>query len=245
MEQNNRDPTYDQSRERTRDRTRPRKRRFDSGPDPNKIKESLKSGRTRDYEQASSSSSKPLYSSSGPSLPPKPITQFVGSDKHAKRAYIGNIPSDTDFADLLSFLNISMREAGGCIMEGNPVLNTSFTNIEKRFMFVELRTVTETTCIMQLDGIVYRNHSLKVRRPVDYEKGGAVPPEYPVPKLNLAKLGIISSQVEDSDLKLYVGGLPPSMGEDHIKLILGRYGKLKSFRLVKEKDEIISKGYAF
>jgi RNA recognition motif-containing protein len=98
---------------------------------------------------------------------------------------------------------------------------------------------------MQLDGIKYRNHFLKIRRPVDYEKNAKVQPERPIPKLNLARLGIVSSQVEDSDLKLYVGGLSLNMNEEQIKKVLMRYGQLKSFRLVKEKDEIISKGYAF
>lgn len=98
---------------------------------------------------------------------------------------------------------------------------------------------------MQLDGIKYRNHFLKIRRPVDYEKNAKVQPERPIPRLNLAKLGIVSSQVEDSELKLYVGGLSLNMNEEQIKKVLMRYGQLKSFRLVKEKDEIISKGYAF
>ena len=142
-------------------------------------------------------------------------------------------------------MNISLREAGGCLEDGNPVISSSFINLDKRFLFVELRTVSETTCLMQLDGIKYRNQSLKIRRPVDYDKNPEVPPEYPIPKLSLAKLGIISTQVEDSDLKLYVGGLPFSMNEEQVKLILGRYGILKSLNLIKEKDEIISKGFAF
>mmetsp|Transcript_2274 Transcript_2274/g.2678 ORF Transcript_2274/g.2678 Transcript_2274/m.2678 type:complete len:99 (+) Transcript_2274:418-714(+) len=98
---------------------------------------------------------------------------------------------------------------------------------------------------MQLDGIKYRNQPLKIRRPVDYEKNPEVPSEYDIPKLNLAKLGIVSAQVGDSDLKLYVGGLPLSMNDEQVKLILGRYGMLKSFCLIKEKDEIISKGFGF
>jgi hypothetical protein len=138
-----------------------------------------------------------------------------------------------------------LREAGGCLEEGNPVLNSSFINLDKRFMFVELRSVEETTCLMQLDGIKYRNHYLKIRRPVDYDKNPVIQPERPIPKLNLTKLGIVSTQVEDSDLKLFVGGLPHNMNEEQVKTILLRYGQLKSFHLVKEKDEIISKGYAF
>jgi len=138
-----------------------------------------------------------------------------------------------------------MQEAGGCLEEGNPVLNSSFVNLDKRFMFVEVRSVEETTCLMQLDGVKYRNHNLKIKRPVDYEKNPMVEGERSVPRLNLAKLGIVSTQVDDSDLKLYIGGLSLNMNEDQIKKVLMRYGQLKSFCLVKEKDDIVSKGYAF
>ena len=227
-------------KDRVRDRTKPRKkRRFDSGPDPEKVKETLTTKEVReefDREKEEEAAANILNK--------KPIV-YSNSDVHAKRAYIGNIPIDTDPVDLQCFLNISMSEAGGCLDEGNPVLNSRFVNLDKRFMFVELRSVEETTCLMQLDGIKYRNHFLKIRRPVDYEKNAKAQPERPIPKLNLARLGIVSSQVEDSDLKLYVGGLSLNMNEEQIKKVLMRYGMLKSFRLVKEKDEIISKGYAF
>jgi hypothetical protein len=243
MERIGRELNPTEESERVRDRTKPRKkRRFDSGPDPELVKQGLVSGRKRDYEKDDNEIS-PNPTSSMHRKPPAPT--FVGNDKHAKRAYIGNIPQDTDHYDLQVFLNISLRESGGCLEEGNPVINSSFVNLDKRFMFVELRTVSETTCLMQLDGIKYRNHYLKIRRPVDYDKNPEIPPEYPIPRLKLSKLGIVSTQVEDTDLKLYIGGLHLNMSEEQVKSILGRYGQLKSFHLVKEKDEIISKGYAF
>lgn len=97
------------------------------------------------------------------------------------------------------------------------MLNSSFVNLDKRFMFVELRSVEETSALMQLDGIVYRNNSLKIRRPVDYDRNPVIEPERPVPKLNLTKLGIVSTKVEDSSLRLYVGGFALSMSDDQIK----------------------------
>lgn len=61
----------------------------------------------------------------------------------------------------------------------------------------------------------------------------------------MSSVGIISTQVEDSSLKLFVGGLPHEMQEDQVKQLLNRYGKLKSFHLVKERNDKNSKGYAF
>lgn len=98
---------------------------------------------------------------------------------------------------------------------------------------------------MKLDGIKYRNHYLKIRRPVDYDKNPVIPPTRPIPELDLSKLGIVSTQVEETELKLFVGGLSASLNEDQIMKILTRYGKLKSFHLVKEADGVRSKGYAF
>lgn len=86
---------------------------------------------------------------------------------------------------------------------------------------------------------------MKIRRPVDYDKFPPIEPSKPIPRLDLTSVGIISTQVEDSPLKLFVGGLPHEMQEDQVKEMLNRFGKLKSFHLVKERNERNSKGYAF
>ena len=123
-------------------------------------------------------------------------------------------------------------------------------------MFVEMRSVEETCTMLQLDGICYvsfllcsccqqRDHYLKIRRPVDYEKYPPVNPTKPIPKLDISSVGIISTQVEDSPYKLFIGGLPHEMQEDQVKNMLTRFGKLKSFHLVKERNDKNSKGYAF
>ena len=98
---------------------------------------------------------------------------------------------------------------------------------------------------MQLDGIKYRGHFLKIRRPVDYDKNPVIPPTRPIPQLDLSKLGIVSTQVSESELKLFIGGLSHTLDEEQIMQIMKRYGKLKSFHLVKEADGVRSKGYAF
>lgn len=72
-----------------------------------------------------------------------------------------------------------------------------------------------------------------------------VEPTKPIPKLDISSVGIISTQVEDSPYKLFIGGLPHEMQEDQVKTMLMRFGQLKSFHLVKERMEKNSKGYAF
>lgn len=86
---------------------------------------------------------------------------------------------------------------------------------------------------------------MKIRRPVDYEKYPPINPTKPIPKLDLSSVGIVSTQVEDSPFKLFIGGLPHEMEEEMVKSILTRFGQLKSFHLVKERNDKNSKGYAF
>ena len=86
---------------------------------------------------------------------------------------------------------------------------------------------------------------MKIRRPVDYEKFPPVEPTKPIPRLDVTSVGIISTLVEDSPFKLFVGGLPHEMTEEQVKSLLQGFGKLKSFHLVKERNERNSKGYAF
>lgn len=61
----------------------------------------------------------------------------------------------------------------------------------------------------------------------------------------MSSVGIVSNQVEDSPYKIFVGGLPHEMNEELVKEMLERFGKLKSFHLVKERSDGSSKGYAF
>ena len=59
-------------------------------------------------------------------------------------------------------------------------------------------------------------------------------PKRPVPQIDAVSLGIISTKVEESAFKIFVGGLPKEFSEEQIKNLLLRYGHLKSFHLVKD-----------
>ena len=63
-------------------------------------------------------------------------------------------------------------------------------------------------------------------------------PKRPVPQLDTAALGIISTKVEETPLKVFIGGLPKELGEEQIKNLLLNYGRLKSFHLVKDNKDL-------
>lgn len=78
----------------------------------------------------------------------------VGSvtDLHARRLYVGGVPLTANEASIVKFLNDTLIKAKGNLDEGNPIIK-SVNNPEKRFIFLELRCVEETSAMIQLDGI--------------------------------------------------------------------------------------------
>mmetsp|Transcript_7957 Transcript_7957/g.35317 ORF Transcript_7957/g.35317 Transcript_7957/m.35317 type:complete len:285 (+) Transcript_7957:732-1586(+) len=99
--------------------------------------------------------------------------------RHARRLYVGNLPADSTDADVSEFFNKSMTVAGGVESPGNPVLSV-YLNLDKRFAFIELRTMAEAAAALQMDGVLFRGMSLRMRRPNDYNPIAFPPVEPPV-----------------------------------------------------------------
>ena len=113
-------------------------------------------------------------------------------------------------------------------------------------MFVELRTAEEAAAMMQLDGIDYQGFPLRIRRCQEYNEGTAPPLKHRIPDIDTVELGIVSTQVQDTPNKVFVGGLPRDWDEEKIKsLLVQKAGKLRSFHLVRDNKDQSSKGYAF
>jgi hypothetical protein len=88
---------------------------------------------------------------------------------------------------------------------------------------------------MAFDGIIFINGPLKIRRPKDY--GGvdlSAPPGVHVP-------GVVSTNVPDSENKIFVGGLPTYLNEEQVQELLRSFGELKAFNLVRENGNGPSK----
>lgn len=84
----------------------------------------------------------------------------------------------------------------------------AFTFLSSVFQF---RSVDETTQAMAFDGINFQNQSLKLRRPRDYQPlpGLSENPDVNVP-------GVVSTVVQDSPHKIFIGGLPNYLNEDQV-----------------------------
>ncbi|KAJ9094185.1 hypothetical protein QFC19_008036 [Naganishia cerealis] len=160
--------------------------------------------------------------------------------RQSKRLYVGNVQLTCNEQNLADFFNHKMSEQGfASNLPGDPVVAVQL-NHEKSYAFIEYRTPEEATAAMAFDGIIFQGTPLKIRRPKDY-----VGPEGAAGSIHIP--GVVSTTVQDSPNKIYIGGLPTYLGDEQVMELLKSFGELKSFNLVKEGagQTGASKGFAF
>jgi splicing factor U2AF subunit len=170
--------------------------------------------------------------------------------RHARRLYIGQLAGDLSEQDVHSFFQDAIQKALGEDENSNgddPILSV-YINKERHFAFVEFKSMDVTTACLALNGMNMRNMGkIIVKRPNDYNPANApaASPEF-MRKFDVSKLGIISSIVPDSPHKIFIGGLPYHLNEEQVMELLGAFGKIKAFHLVKnDAMAVTSKGYCF
>lgn len=182
-----------------------------------------------------------------PLMPAQAMTQQA--TRHARRVYVGGLPPMANEQTIATFFSSVMSAIGGnSAGPGDAVVNV-YINHEKKFAFVEMRTVEEASNAMALDGIIFEGVSVRVRRPTDYNPALAATlgPSQANPHLNLAAVGLTpgaSGGAEGPD-RIFVGGLPYYFTEAQIRELLESFGPLRGFDLVKDRDTGNSKGYGF
>ncbi|KAB2051621.1 hypothetical protein ES319_A12G067000v1 [Gossypium barbadense] len=169
--------------------------------------------------------------------------------RHARRVYVGGLSPTANEQSVATFFSQVMAAIGGNTAgPGDAVVNV-YINHEKKFAFVEMRSVEEASNAMALDGIIFEGAPVKVRRPSDYNPSLAATlgPSQPSPNLNLAAVGLSPGSaggLEGPD-RIFVGGLPYYFTEAQIRELLESFGPLRGFDLVKDRETGNSKGYAF
>lgn len=182
-----------------------------------------------------------------PVMPVQAMTQQA--TRHARRVYVGGLPPMANEQTIATYFSRVMAAIGGNTAgPGDAVVNV-YINHEKKFAFVEMRTVEEASNAMALDGIMFEGVSVRVRRPSDYNPSlaAALGPSQPSPHLNLSAVGLTPGAVggaEGPD-RIFVGGLPYYFTEAQIRELLESFGPLRGFDLVKDRDTGNSKGYGF
>ncbi|KAK3033826.1 hypothetical protein RJ639_034244 [Escallonia herrerae] len=182
-----------------------------------------------------------------PVMPVQAMTQQA--TRHARRVYVGGLSPTANEQSVATFFSHVMAAIGGNTAGlGDAVVNV-YINHEKKFAFVEMRSVEEASNAMALDGIIFEGAPVKVRRPSDYNPSLAATlgPSQPNPNLNLSAVGLTPGSaggLEGPD-RIFVGGLPYYFTEAQIRELLESFGPLRGFDLVKDRETGNSKGYAF
>uniref|UniRef100_T1INQ3 Splicing factor U2AF subunit n=1 Tax=Strigamia maritima TaxID=126957 RepID=T1INQ3_STRMM len=162
--------------------------------------------------------------------------------RQSRRLYIGTLPFGATEEELMEFFNHQMHVSGLAQAPGNPVLACQI-NLDKNFAFLEFRSIDETTQAMAFDGINFKGQSLKIRRPHDYQP---MPGISDAPVVNVPGIpGVVSTVVQDTPHKIFIGGLPNYLNEEQVKELLTSFGQLRAFNLVKDSATGLSKGFAF
>ncbi|KAG5561639.1 hypothetical protein RHGRI_004634 [Rhododendron griersonianum] len=181
-------------------------------------------------------------------MPAQAMTQQVDIVTFHLSYTIAKRTVEVDMTIATFFSSVMAAIGGNSAGTGDAVVNV-YINHEKKFAFVEMRTVEEASNAMSLDGIVFEGVSVRVRRPTDYNPSlaAALGPSQPNPHLNLAAVRLTPGMVggvEGPD-RIFVGGLPYYFTEVQIRELLESFGPLRGFDLVKDRDTGNSKGYGF
>ncbi|CCA72072.1 related to pre-mRNA splicing factor U2AF large chain [Serendipita indica DSM 11827] len=153
--------------------------------------------------------------------------------RQSRRLYLGSITPLADEESIALFFNSQMRERKLTTSSAPPVLAVQ-VNREKNYAFVEFRSAEDATAGMALDGTVFLDGPLRVRRPHDYAG-----PEAMTGVAGFATL--LPATMPDSVNKIFIGNLPTHLTEDQIVELLKSFGELKAFNLVREHGTNVSK----
>jgi splicing factor U2AF subunit len=171
--------------------------------------------------------------------------------RHARRIYVGNLPAHITELQLHRAIGQAIQTAliqspeNAIYEEQDPILSV-YIDHERNFGFVEFKNVAMCTACMELDGLIVApgHPPVKVKRPNDYQPTGLETPANNI--LDVSRLGIISSNVQDGPNKIFIGGLHYHLQDNQVLELLTAFGKVKAFHLVKENPESDhSKGYCF
>ena len=193
--------SYDEEREWVEERRRrrlSRKSKFDVPPTPQQLA----------ADAAALAFSNPAATDFAGIPADRNFAQVPQQTRHARRLYIGHLPPNVTEEELHVFFRTAILQAlVDPPADDDPILSV-YINHERRFCFLEFKTVEMATACLALDGIdIHGKGKVKVKRPNDYNPAMA-PKVHPsaIPELDVSRLGIISGTVQDGPNKVFIGG---------------------------------------
>lgn len=159
--------------------------------------------------------------------------------KKARTAYVGGLsPGCGISADLIrAFFEEQLPRVNDRPAYRGRAVESVAMNSNGVYGFVEFYNSFDADIAMCMDGMKLNGVQLQIRRPRNFTPDPNTK-KYTIP-------GLVSSQVPDGPHKIFLGGLPNHLMDAEVQAIAASFGQLEAFSLVKERDSMISKGYAF
>ena len=152
--------------------------------------------------------------------------------KQAKRLFVYNLPAGIAPEAITEFFNLQLNGLN-VVSANDPCLMTQISS-DREYALLEFKTPEDATVALALDGISMGAEGggpdrpgLSIRRPKDY-----IVPDTGEPAEYVE--GQVSSLVKDSPNKLSVVNIPAFVDDVQLQELLGAFGELKAFVLVKD-----------
>lgn len=171
--------------------------------------------------------------------------------RQSKRLFVFNLPSDAKNESVTEFFNLQLNGLN-TVSAVDPCLSSQISD-DHSFALLEFKSPKDATMALALDGIAMEDNDrmdtsngasngdtngLKIRRPKDY-----IVPAVSAPAEGGE--GVVSNIVEDTQNKLCISNIPVYLTEEQVTELLGTFGTLKAFVLVKDIGTEQSRGIAF
>ena len=150
-----------------------------------------------------------------------------------------NLPPAATEESLVNFFNLQLNGLN-VVSSVDPVISAQIAK-DRSFALLELKNPNEATVALALEGITMEDdgamdtgvmngsHGLVIRRPKDYIVDSA-------PTEEEHQEGVVSSNVPDTPNKIVITNLLPSLTDDQVQELVGTFGALRAFVLVKDQS---------
>jgi splicing factor U2AF 65 kDa subunit len=127
--------------------------------------------------------------------PSEPQSSFNTQEVAFREVYVGGIPTDLDESLLIAFFSSAMQRLCLTLAPTNPILHC---RLQPKFAFLEFRSSQEASNCLNLNGIPFMGHLLRVSRPTNYLG----------PLFNFYSWGELAARWVSGELKLLLSGSP-------------------------------------
>ncbi|RWR96570.1 splicing factor U2af large subunit B [Cinnamomum micranthum f. kanehirae] len=160
--------------------------------------------------------------------------QLTQATRPMRRLYVENVPASATDKAIVECFNNFLLSSGVNYIQGRQPCISCIINKEKGHALVEFLTPEDATSALSFDGRSFTGSILKIRRPKDFVEVPTRIPEKPAPTV-----AAISDVVNDSQHKIFIGGISKALSSDMLMEIVSAFGLLKAyhFEINEEFDE--------